>query len=129
MDAQRINPPTLSTPMAAYSQVVRKGNLVTTAGMVALDAQGKVVGEGDIAAQTRQTLENVRHALEAAGASLRDVVKTTIFITDFANWPAMNRVYSEYFNAAPPARSTVRADLVMPALLVEIEAIAVVDGR
>ncbi|MBM4438761.1 MAG: RidA family protein, partial [Actinobacteria bacterium] len=66
---------------------------------------------------------------EAAGASLRDVVKTTIFITDFANWPAMNRVYSEYFNAAPPARSTVRADLVMPALLVEIEAIAVVDGR
>lgn len=127
MAAQRINPSSLSTPMAAYSQVVRKGSLVTTAGMVSLDADGQLVGEGDIEAQTRQTLENVKAALAAAGASMDDVIKTTIFISDFANYKAMNAVYDEYFSDAPPARSTIRADLVLPALLIEIEAMAVVD--
>ena len=127
MPAQRINPKGLPTPMAAYSQVVRKGLIVSVAGMVSSDADGKVVGEGDIRAQTRQTLENMKKALAAAGASFSDVIKTTVFITDFANYKGMNEVYSEYFGQHPPARATVRADLVLPAWLIEIEALAVLD--
>jgi 2-iminobutanoate/2-iminopropanoate deaminase len=95
--------------------------------MVALDSDGVVVGEGDIEAQTRQTLENLKNALEAAGASLKDVLKTTIYLSDFANYKGMNVVYNEYFGDGPVARATVRADLVLPSLLVEIDAIAVLD--
>src|SRR3989304_1451000 len=127
MPAQRINPKGLPTPMAAYSQVVRKGLIVSVAGMVSSDADGKVVGEGDIRAQTRQTLENMKKALAAAGASFSDVIKTTVFITDFANYKGMNEVYSEYFGQHPPARATRRAALVLPAWLIEIEALAVLD--
>ena len=127
MSAQRLNPDTLPKPLAAYCQVARKGSIVTTAGMVALDGNGNVVGEGDIESQTRQTLENLKNALQAAGASLSDVIKTTIFLSDFANYKGMNGVYNEYFGDHPAARSTVRTDLVLPSLLVEIEAIAVVD--
>ena len=66
--------------------MVRKGSIVTTAGMIALDAEGNVVGEGDIGAQTRQTLENLKTAVEAAGAALSDVIKTTIFLSNFDNY-------------------------------------------
>ncbi|MSO21810.1 MAG: RidA family protein [Acidobacteria bacterium] len=97
MDAQRINPKSLSTPLAAYSQVVRKGSIVTTAGMIPTNADGKIVGEGNIQDQTRQTLENLKAFLEAAGASLKDVVNTTIFLSDMPNYKGMNIVYNEYF--------------------------------
>ena len=127
MNVQRINPDALPKPMAAYCQVVRKGSLVTTAGMIALDASGNIVGEGDIVAQTRQTLENLKNALESVGASFRDVIKTTIFLSDFSNYKGMNAVYNEYFSDHPAARSTVGAEIVLPSLLVEIDAIAVVD--
>ena len=127
MQAQRLNPESVSKPMASYCQVVRKGSIVATAGMVAFDASGNLVGEGDIVAQTRQTLENTKNALEAAGASMKDVIKTTVFITDFANYKGMNSVYNEISHDAPPARATVRVDLALPSLLVEIDAIAVVD--
>ena len=126
MEAQRINPDTVMKPLASYCQVVRKGNIVTTAGQVALNAAGEIVGEGDIVAQTRQTLENLKNSLAAAGADLTDVIKTMIFIADLADYKGMNQVYHEYFADNPPARSTVRADLALPGLLVEIEAIAVV---
>lgn len=126
MEAQRINPDSIGKPMAAYCQVVRKGNIVATAGMIAFDASGSLVGEGDIKAQTRQTLENIKNALEAAGSSLNDVIKTTIYLSDFANYKGMNEIYNEVFSPAPPARATVRADLVLPTLLVEIDALAVV---
>ena len=127
MAALRLNPPSLPTPLAAYSQVVRKGPIITTAGVVALDSDGNVVGEGDIEAQTRKVLDGVRAAIEAAGGTMEDVVKTTVFIADLADYKGMNSVYNEVFGDAPPARSTIRADLVLPTLLVEIEAVAVVD--
>ena len=125
MKIQRINPDSLATPLAAYSQVVRWGNTITTAGLISTNADGQVVGEGNIEAQTRQTLDNVKHALEAAGASLNDVIKTTVFLSDLSNYSAMNAVYNEYFGEIRAARSTVGAQMVLPSLLVEIEAMAV----
>ncbi len=127
MDVKRLNPPSLPQPPAAYSQVVRKGALVTTAGMVALDAAGNVVGEGDVGAQTRQVMENLEGALQAVGASLSDVVKTTIFLSDMAHYQGMNAVFNQYFQEHPPARSTVQAGLALPSLMVEIEAIALLE--
>ena len=127
MAAQRINPAGLPTPLAAYSQVVKSGSIIATAGAVALDADGNVVGEGDIEAQTRKVLENIKTALAAAGASMQDVIKTTVFIADMSDYKGMNSVYDEFFSDAPPARSTVGAQLVLPSLLVEIEALAVTD--
>ena len=70
MDIERVNPDGLARPLAAYSQVVRAGSLVTTAGLIALDSDGQVVGEGDVAAQVRKTLENLVVALESVGATL-----------------------------------------------------------
>lgn len=127
MDVKRLNPSSLPKPPAAYSQVVRKGSLVTTAGMVALDAAGNVVGEGDVGAQTRQVMENLKGALQAVGASLSDVVKTTIFLSDMVHYQGMNAVFNEYFQGHPPARSTVQAGLALPSLMVEIEAIALLE--
>jgi len=129
MQVTRLNPPSLPKPPAAYSQVVREGSLVTTAGMIALDAEGRVVGEGDIAAQTRHVMVNIETALGAVGASLSDVVKTTIFLSDMAHYQGMNAVFNEYFQGNPPARSTVQAGLALPSLMVEIEAMALVDDE
>jgi reactive intermediate/imine deaminase len=117
----------LPPAVAPFSQAVRAGNLVMTAGQAALDAGGEIVGEGDIRAQTRQTLENVKAALESAGATMRDVVKVTIWLRDFNDYRGMNEVYAEYFPAPEPVRACVRSELVFPSLLVEIEATAVVD--
>ena len=127
MEIQRVNPEGLATPLAAYSQVVRAGSLVTTAGLIALDAEGKVVGEGDVEAQVRKTLDNLVNALESEGASLTDVIKTTLYVSDKADYKAVNDIYNQYFADIRPARATVEAPLVMPSLLFEMDAIAVVS--
>ncbi len=127
MEIQRVNPEGLATPLAAYSQVVRAGSLVTTAGLIALDAEGKVVGEGDVEAQVRKTLDNLVIALESVGASLTDVIKTTLYVSDMADYKAVNDTYNQYFADIRPARATVEAPLVMPSLLFEMDAIAVVS--
>jgi len=109
-----------------YSQAVRVGDFVFTAGQVALDpATGQMVAD-NIEAQTRQVLANLSAVLEAAGTSLSNVVKTTVFLADMAEFKAMNAVYAEFFPEGPPARSTVQVAALPLGARVEIEAVAVV---
>ena len=109
-----------------YSQAVRVGDFVFTAGQIALDpATGQLVAD-DIEAQTRQVLANLSAVLEAAGTSLSNVVKTTVFLADMAEFKAMNAVYAEFFSEGPPARSTVQVAALPLGARVEIEAVAIV---
>ena len=106
-----------------YSQGIKAGDFVYASGQVPIDPKtGKVV-PGGIREQTRQVLENVKAILEAAGCSLKDVVKAVIFLKDIRDFDAMNEVFKSYFTE-PPARSTVEAKLASPELLVEIDVIA-----
>ncbi|MEJ2558256.1 MAG: RidA family protein [Anaerolineae bacterium] len=109
-----------------YSQAVRMGDFVFTAGQVPLDpATGQMVA-GDIEAQTRQALTNLSAVLEAAGTDLANVVKTTVFLADIGEFKLMNSVYAEFFPDAPPARSAVQAAALPLGARVEIEAVAVI---
>jgi len=108
-----------------YSQAIIAGEFVFTAGTLPLDPKtGEVVGD-EIGAQVRQALSNVQQVLEAAGSSLDQVVKTTVFLTDIGNFAQMNSVYAEFFTSAPPARSTVEIGPLPKGMLVQIEAVAV----
>ena len=126
---QRIKISTKDAPAAIgpYSQAIRYGQFVYTAGQAALDpATGKLVGD-DIQAQTHRTLQNLQAVLNSAGTSLANVVKTTVFLTKMSDFKAMNEVYATYFGDPAPARSTVAvAELPLNAL-VEIECIALVE--
>ncbi len=113
-------------PIGPYSQAVRTGNMVFTAGQVALRPDGTMV-EGDAAAQTHQVIANLRAVLEAGGATLTSVVKTTIFLKDMNDFAAVNGVYAEYFGQGAPARSTVEVSRLPKDALVEIEAIATAE--
>jgi 2-iminobutanoate/2-iminopropanoate deaminase len=109
-----------------YSQAVRVGDFVFTAGQIPLDpATGQMV-EGGIEAQARQALTNVSAVLEAAGTSLANVVKSTVFLADMGEFKAMNGVYAEFFPDAPPARSAVQAAALPLGARIEIETIAIV---
>jgi aminoacrylate peracid reductase len=103
---------------------VRVGDVVYVSGVLPLDKDGRTVGPGDVARQTRQVLDNIKSVLEAGGCGLEDVVFNAIFLKDMANYAAMNAVYREYFPKDPPARYCVRADLVKPEFLVEIASTA-----
>ncbi|MFQ5812342.1 MAG: RidA family protein [Anaerolineae bacterium] len=110
-----------------YSQAIRVGHFVFTAGQVAIDpATGKLVEDG-IEEQTRQVLRNIAAVLEAAGSSLDKVVKTTVFLKDMSDFKAMNGVYGQFFANGPPARSTVEVTALALGALLEIDAIAVVE--
>ena len=111
-----------------YSQAVRVGNLVFCSGQIALDPKsGQLIAAGDVVAQTRQVLANLKAVLEAAGSGMAQVVKTTIFLVDLGDFTAVNQVYGESFPSAPPARATVEVSRLPRDARVEIEAIAVVD--
>ena len=113
-------------PIGPYSAGIRLGNLVFTAGQAGIDrATGELV-PGGIEAETRQTLTNIKHVLEAAGSGMEFVVKTTVFLRDMADFTRMNAVYAEFFREKPPARTTVQAAALPKAAAVEIEAIAVI---
>lgn len=122
---QILNPSTVMPPQGGFSQGIQSGNLIFVAGQVGVDAHGKPVGDFGMAAQTRQTIENVKNVLAAAGATLADVVSTTVYVKNFTEYKEFDRVWQECFGGHKPARATVQAELVMPALLVEIQAIAV----
>ncbi len=113
-----------------YSQgIATQDGLVFVAGQIPLDpGTGKIV-EGDIAAQTRRVMENLKAILEAAGTGLDHVVKTTVYLQDLGEFAAMNEVYARYFLSAPPARSTVEVARLPRDVRVEIDAIASVPGR
>jgi 2-iminobutanoate/2-iminopropanoate deaminase len=111
-----------------YSQAVKVGNLIFTSGQLPIDpTTGEI--RGDMAAQTRQVLENLKAIIEAAGGKLEDVVKATVFITDLGGFAAMNEVYAKYFNVKHPARSTVEVSGLAKKALVEIEAVAELGNR
>jgi 2-iminobutanoate/2-iminopropanoate deaminase len=132
MTRRAINPEGLPAPVGPYSHVVTSppGKLVFCAGQVALDAEGEIVGAGDIVAQTRQVMENLRLSLEAAGATFADVVKVVNYITDVDDFPQMAEVRRQYLTEPHPVSTLVEVSALMyPELLIEIEAIAVVaDG-
>jgi enamine deaminase RidA (YjgF/YER057c/UK114 family) len=125
-----VNPDGMSAPVGPYAHVVSAppgGTLVYCAGAVAFDADGNVVGEGDIVAQTHQVMKNLRMALSAAGATFSDVVKVTNYVTDASQWPQVLPVRAEYLPEPFPASTFVEVNALMfPELLIEIEAVAVV---
>jgi 2-iminobutanoate/2-iminopropanoate deaminase len=122
MTREAIQPDDLPVPAPPYSPVVVAGELVFTAGQVAMNRTGTIV-DGGVAEQTEQVLRNVAACLAAAGCGMDDVVMTTVFLTDLADFPAFNEVYAQHFSSPYPARSTVQVGLAA-GLLVEIEAVA-----
>jgi 2-iminobutanoate/2-iminopropanoate deaminase len=111
-------------PIGPYSQAIKANGLLFVSGQVALDAKSGEFLAGDIKAQTEKVFENLKGILEAGGASLHHVLKTTVFLKDMNDFAAMNEVYAKYFTQAPPARSTVQVGKLPKNALVEIEAIA-----
>ena len=112
-----------------YSQAVQVGDFVYTAGQIPLVPEtGKLI-EGGIEEQTRQVMQNLANILEAAGSSLAHIVKTTIFVTNLADFAAINKVYGSFFAGDPPARSTVQVTALPLEANIEIEAIAIRTGH
>lgn len=110
---------------APYSQAIAARGLVFCSGQVPLDPESQELVEGGIEAQTERVLENLKGVLEAAGSSLADVVKTSVFLMDLDDFAAMNTVYAKYFPNEPPARSTFQVSKLPAGASVEIECIAV----
>jgi 2-iminobutanoate/2-iminopropanoate deaminase len=110
-----------------YSQAIRIEGLVFTAGQIGLNPATMEIVEGGVEAQTRQVLTNLKQVLEAADSGMNYVVKTTVFLTDMANFAAMNAIYAEFFPENPPARSTVAVAGLPKGGLVEIEAVALLS--
>lgn len=111
-------------PIGPYSQAVQVGHELYCSGQIALDPRTGAMVDGDIDAQTERVIENIGAVLCAAGYHFADVVKTTIFLTDIGDFPAVNRIYERYFGAAKPARSTIAVAALPRGARVEIECIA-----
>ena len=129
MQREIISTPHAPAAVGPYSQAVKIGQFVFTAGQIPLvPGTGKLV-EGSIQMQTHQVMKNLTAVLENAGTNLDNVIKTTIFVADMADFAAVNEVYGSYFTGAPPARSTVQVAGLPLGAAVEIEVIAVIPGK
>lgn len=129
MSKQVIRTEAAPTPVGPYNQAIAAtGQMVFVAGQISLDAQtGEIIGSGDVTRQTEQVMAHINAILTAAGATLQDVVKTTVFLADMNDFAAMNAVYARYFDAAiAPARACVQAARLPKDVLVEIDCIAVI---
>lgn len=124
-----VNPPNVAPPVGYSHAVIKSGTPVFVSGQVALDAQGKIVGEGDAAAQADQALRNLRAVVGGCGGTLDDVVKITVYVTDPAYRGAVVEARTRFFGPGPYPASTyvVVSALAVPQLLVEVEAVAMID--
>ena len=122
--------PNAPQPIGPYSQAIKSGGYLFCSGQIPLDPQsGQMVGGEDVKAQAKQVLENLQAVVEAAGASLDNAVKTTIFLKSMDDFPKVNEVYGQFFKGTTPARSTIQVARLPKDALVEVEAVVAMDPK
>jgi len=127
MDKQVISTPQAPSAIGPYSQAIRAGNFLFVSGQISIDpSTGKLIDDKTVQGQTRRVLQNLIAIVEAAGGSAQNIVKTTVFLRDMGDFAEMNAVYSSFFSASPPARSTVEAARLPRDVSIEIDCIAVI---